>query len=81
LFLFDLRTEMRLSFGCRGLTGKTGSEAQGQRTTTTSGTFMHFASLKRNLSHHSLIFVVQEMAVKQRHTSDNWIGEVHDKIY
>ncbi|MCU1224166.1 MAG: hypothetical protein JWQ42_2259 [Edaphobacter sp.] len=34
LFLFDLRPELRLSFGSRGLTGKKGSEAQGQRTTT-----------------------------------------------
>ncbi len=39
------------------------------------------SSSKQNLRHHPLIFVIQEVAVEQRCATDNWIGEVHHKIY
>src|SRR5260221_9320813 len=41
---------------------------------------MHSSS-KDNLRHHSLVFVIEEVAVELRCAPDNWIGEVHHKIY
>lgn len=35
---------------------------------------------KNDLGHHSLIFMVQEMAMEQRGTSDDGIGEIHHQI-
>lgn len=39
-----------------------------------------YALLEKYLRHHSLVFVLQKMAVKQRHSPDNRIGKVHDQV-
>src|SRR5580765_7626748 len=41
---------------------------------------MHSSS-KDNLRHYSLVFMIEEVAVEQRRAPNNWIGEVHRKIY
>src|SRR6202008_918814 len=37
-------------------------------------------SLEENLRHHSLIFVIEEVAVKDRHAPDYRVGEVHNDV-
>ena len=37
-------------------------------------------SFEENLCHHSLVFVIEEMAVKDGHAPDHGIGEVHDDV-
>ena len=35
---------------------------------------------EEDLRHHSLVFVFQQMAMKERHSGDDGVGEVHDEI-
>jgi hypothetical protein len=35
-------------------------------------------SLKEDFGHHALILVAEQMAVEERNTSDDGIGEIHD---
>src|SRR4029077_17220954 len=37
-------------------------------------------SFEENLRHHSLVFVIEEMAVKDGHASDYGVGEVHNDV-
>src|SRR5882672_3303136 len=37
-------------------------------------------SLEENLRHHALVFVIEEMAVKDGHAPDDGIGEVHNHV-
>ena len=37
-------------------------------------------SFKENLCHHSLIFVIEKMAVKDGHASDYGVSEVHNDV-
>jgi transcriptional regulator with PAS, ATPase and Fis domain len=37
-------------------------------------------SLEENLSHHSFVFVFQQVTVKQRHTTNDWISEIHNEV-
>src|SRR6266849_9253795 len=37
-------------------------------------------SFKKNLCHHSLIFMIEKMAVKDGHAPDYGVGEVHDDV-
>jgi hypothetical protein len=37
-------------------------------------------SFKENLRHHPLVFVIEEMAVKDGHAPDYGVGEVHNDV-
>jgi hypothetical protein len=36
---------------------------------------------KENLGHHSFVFMLQKMAVKQGNAADDWISEIHDHVH
>src|SRR5580700_8449525 len=38
------------------------------------------SSFKEDLRHHSFVFVIQKMAVKDRHAPDYGVGEIHDYV-
>jgi hypothetical protein len=37
-------------------------------------------SLEEDLSHHSFVFVLQQVTVKHRHPTNDWIGEIHNEV-
>src|SRR5260370_28347101 len=37
-------------------------------------------SFKENFRHHAFVFVIEKMAVEERHASDDGIGEVHNDV-
>src|SRR6266849_11006444 len=37
-------------------------------------------SFKENLRHHPFVFVIEKMAVKDRHASDYGVGEIHNDV-
>jgi hypothetical protein len=39
-----------------------------------------YLSLEENLGHHSLVLVLQKMAMEERHPADDRIGEVHNQV-
>src|ERR1039457_1454744 len=43
--------------------------------------FLPAGLLEQDLGHHSLVFVIQQMTMKYRHTFDNRVGEVQDDIH
>src|ERR1700739_818144 len=36
---------------------------------------------EQNLGHHSLVLVIQQMAMEHRHTPDDWVGKVQDDVH
>src|SRR5258705_3275737 len=38
-------------------------------------------SFKQDIGHHPFIFVIQKMAVEQRHSLDNGIGKIHNYVH
>src|SRR5207248_10730442 len=47
--------------------------------------FLEFSQLllvfQQDLSHHPLISVIQQMAMKYGHAPDDWVGEVKDDVH
>ena len=37
-------------------------------------------SFEENLCHHSLVFVIEKMAVKDGHAPDDGLGEIHNDV-
>lgn len=44
------------------------------------GNLLAISLLEQDLRHHSLVLVVQQMTMKQRHAFDRWVGEVQNNV-